>query len=681
MTEQNGLSDIEKQMQGINLALDPNLITLPTYKTSASPIASASASASATTVSDKNISSDANTLPSSSNKDSLIANPHEVYNNMPLTQLIPLILQQKGPGFRFADLSEEQLMYELEHESQKGIHDNNGGEADNTKNSSLPEDMIDDMDVDYDDKNATFDYTNEDLLHGNISGNVERSTTNEENSTNVGEDIEEMTQERYNTLRKEMLENISMALNESSLSLEFVSLLLSGSKESAGTSSMSQFLKKTVPVGSLRSDQIDIVQKTPDDVKRLEALDRGWKLNALDESAEILKNTHLRLKKTLQREHTYWNNFSKNINNKDVIFKMRDRITGQRYLGMKYGYSDSGSTYKYDQGTANLKTNPMTGSLELFPNDYNSTEFDFKNNSKFIRLRIYTKIEGEDDFILSGETVPNKVFLLNDNVESHDIRAQIERSKALIFEKELMYQLKKESSLLIPYGVTLENENKIVIELPNEKFEIDYLSLTDDSVINHEHETPNTNDKRAEIILITLRILQVIMFKKTMKKKLTTAKKTLNVNINKDILLIRPILGVMRHHNYKVLLRKIIRDNIVNILDDCTLNESNQSQSKEEKSITLDRHIVKLENEISSFDKILNTQSSIFEIEIANHGNFEILLESTNYCNAIVTLKYKDEKKDVTFDTKFTEFKEFEEFLNFIVSEYITTEGEENEVI
>lgn len=119
-----------------------------------------------------------------------------------------------------------------------------------------------------------------------------------------------------------------------------------------------------------------------------------------------------------------------------------------------------------------------------------------------------------------------------------------------------MYQIKKECALLISYGVSIENENKVIIELPNEKFEIELLSLDDDSIVNHEQDLPKINDKRANLMLVMLRLLLVVIFKKTLRSRISSPHGLINLNVDDDILIIRPILGKVRFANYKLLLKK-----------------------------------------------------------------------------------------------------------------------------
>ncbi|CCC68056.1 hypothetical protein NCAS_0A14980 [Naumovozyma castellii] len=657
------------QGQGINLALDPNLINLTLSPSLITPGAipnSVNDTGSQPDQSPSAIGTPGQNIHNTGT--SLIKNPHEIYGQLPLSQLIPLILQERGPSFKFADLSEERLMEEL----------SNNGLSNEDKHTSPPSELekpIDDdlMEIDFEDKN-------------NISKDESAPESNIPESNAIYQSSEpQLTQEQFLKVRKDIVDHINMAMNESSLSLEFVSLLLSSVRENNANSSMSAFLKKNASPGSLNSDKIPYTPLSKEETNQLEVLNKGWKLKSLNDSRIMLKENYLKLSASLQREHIYWKKVSNHINNSDVIFKLRDKTTGQRSLGIKYGYEDSGSTYKLDRGIAILRNNPLTDLLELVPFQNSDSDVALRNYEKFIRVRIFTKIESEDDYILSGESLIDNEdgfegILGSDHSQNdpkffEDIRFQIKILKKFILEKELMYQLKKESSRLISYGVTIENENKVIIELPNEKFEIELLSLTDSSLIDHERDAPKVNDKRANLMHVTLRMLLVVIFKKNLKNKLMSPKVKKNLNIDKDILLIRPILGRMRHSNYKMLLKKLLENHVLNIIEGTQLVEKKldltENSSTEENIKFMDKHVAKLIQDISAFDCILNPCKTQFDIYIPNKGCLSLTLESPNYCNAVINIKYLSENGTVKFDTEFSEFKEIEEFIHFIITEYV----------
>ncbi|QLQ78602.1 hypothetical protein HG537_0A08490 [Torulaspora globosa] len=639
---------------GIQLALDPNLISLPLNSSTTTP-----GTTIAETTGDDKLDGQRNAhenvvqpLARQNNEQALFQNPYAIFKQMPMQEFIPLLLHQRGPGFKFADLSEQDLVDEIEKEQQSAV-------AEETAVSELPAAEHNDdsaMDVD---------------STGNLTRETDVSSKGELNRDHYDDDEELMSQEQFLNARKEMVEHVNLALNESSLALEFLSLLLSSVRESAGTASMSPFLKKTVPVGSLNSDKLPLAHQTREEIVSSEIISRGWKLRSLNESRSLLKEKYSSLTKIIEKEHQYWTKISKHISNKDVLFKMRDRVNGMRLLGIKYGYEDSGSKYKHDRGIAVLKSNPELNILELVPS--NTTEAsEVNHNERFVRVRIFTKIASEDDYILTGESSINKLFSSHNNLNGlEDIENQINKLKAFAFEQELMYQLKKESSRLISYGVTIESENKIVMELPNEKFEIELVSLDDDSVVNHDQDAPKVNDRRATLMVTTLRLLLVVMFKKNLRQRLTSSTRPQSSKGFKDVLLLRPILGRLRHHNYKILLKKILRDYVLDIIEGSSINEFSSDKPKNGATKAQDDNIAKLSKEINAFSCLLNTSSTSFKVDVPGKGKLLLVLESPNYCNAVVTIKFESSSNNVSFDTTFSEFKEIEEFLHFVVTEYM----------
>lgn len=673
------LTENTDELHSIRLAIDPNLITLPIGSKSTSPHSNSTSDGNPESHNTENeeVDNKAGSLPPeqlSNNSAKLIVNPYEKYGRMSLGQLIPLISQQRGPNFKFADINEDILKQEL------AIENDNGKQE--SKDDTKAEDGIDTMDID---QNDNSEVNTNDIGYNEWSNEPKEDTGILDNTqdTNINGEMEsQLTQEEFNKIRKVMLEHINMAMNESSLAMEFVSLLLSPVRESTAVSSMSPFLKKTVNPGSLNSEKVKMPAVSRRDKLSLSILSRGWKLRALNEARAILKKNFTEISSSLKQEHHYWSSIAYNISNKDVLFKIRDKQTTKRSLGLKYGYEDSGSTFRNDRGTAILRGTDEANGLELIPLTLGrtSTVGSVYKGGKFLRVRIFTKIESEGDYILSGESSLDKLFKNhseNSDSKNDDVRLQISKLKFFIFEQELMHQLKKECAYLISYGVTVENEHKIVIELPNEKFEIEYLSLDDDSVVNHEQDAPKANDRRANLMLVTLRMLLIVIYKKNLRQKMVSNTRKHIASTEKDILLIRPLLGKMRHSNHKKLIRKILKECVLEVVPDTELQErSIQNLDKEDfETFDLqDAHIVKFTKDINAFRNVLDVGKTEFTIDMKQSGKLSLILESPNYCNAQVSIKYDNQTSNTHFNTVSTEFKEVEEFLHFLISTYVNPE-------
>lgn len=634
------------------LAIDPNLIRpVPSF---ASPTADSD-----------NDHKDDQSQPSTGVTQPLVNNPYETFGNMPLDQLIPLILQSRGPGTKFADLTEESLMEEI------------------MKDVPLPQAQQDaDGDLDMDGSQLT-----------NDPGQRTPEPQQIEGPAQADEDAV-LSQEQFRQLKASTVQSLNLAVNESSLALEFVSLLLSSVRPSAANASMSPFLKKTVPPASLNAEKIPFQKPSSDEVLERSLIAKGWKQRSLEESRTLLKDSYLALEKSLKKEHSYWSKVSHNISKKDVVFKMKDRETGEKSLGIKYGYEDSGSTYTQERGIAVLRHNSKLDKLELVPADrQQANALGKENNEKFVRVRIFTKIEEEDDYILTGESHLDKLLIPNQVAgEQNDFRRQISRLKFFIFEKDLMYQLKRESENLISYGVSIENENKITIEFPTEKLELETMHVNDDVIMNHQQDAPKTNDRKATLVLIMLRMLLVVIYKKQLRKKLLCPQTSIGASAkspkvhkvvgslqDNEVLLLRPIIGKFKHESYVSLLKKIIKGFVLDVVEGSSVrkveNPSNTVTIKDE--VVYDNHIAKLDKEIHLFDKILEMPRSDLLVETPKAGTILFLLQSSNYCNATTGVKYTNGAGETLFDTSFSNFKELEDFLHFIVSEYVSG-GQEN---
>lgn len=710
---------------GIDLALDPNLLPVQSGGSATASASGSTGPSGKTDTEDIKMEGDEDNSDGKSESpaahtvkfESLVNNPFETYGKMPVPQLVSLILQQKQVPF--AQLLESQV----EEEMGSGVE------------TTRPVDVVGETSLSQEHEGGP----GLDLhpVSSREGAQLPETSVAATSATAAPE------QESVESIRTQMVEQINIAMNESSLALETVSLLLSAVRENNAKSSLSPYLKRTIPLGSLNSDRVGA---SPDTNKQISTVQfgLGWKLKSLEESRTILRETADSLWSIISNEHNYWKMISEVITNSDVVFKIRERGSGSggnRVLAIKYGYEDSGSTYYLDRGVALLKNNADLNKLELIPFSSNSATSDnhigpaslkrqgsstWKSpmnrsastlsvgtveatdisnmgmngtstsgtgahsngplTKHFLRVRVFTKIQSEDDYILSGESSVDPQFFA-----TGQIREQIGKFKNIVFEKELMYQLKKECTMLISYGVKIENENKIAIELPTEKFEIELVAVVDDvydewimshggangngtgsnDPINDSNNNGNVrlNDKRANLVLVTLRMLLVVMYKKNLKRRLTSAT---SASDRDNILLIRPILGKLRHQNYKLLLSRIIQESVLDAVEGSTMKTTLVETATQPPSSDTDAHIAKLDRDIQAFSRVLQMPATQFCVSLNPQATLTITLKTSNYCNALTNIRYAGPHSTAPlFDTDFTEFKEIEEFLHFVISEYV----------
>lgn len=669
----DGFSEYDPE-KGIPLAIDPNLISIPV-----------STSLTTNGNGDEGVNNEDATVFAADDADnaksqkSLIQNPYEYFGQMPLEQFIPLMLQQRGTGTKFADIHEETLLEEISREnsskSNNAIQEEDNDDSaiqnvDEKTTTVVNEGVSDSHEMKDEDGDVNMDVPSVESSPKLAEEREPTADANDAQRAISGNQEESITLEEFKMIKKNVLEHVNMALNESSLSLEFVSLLLSSTRTSAGISSMSPYLKKIAPPASLNADKVPLDILDEHEKLTYDIIHKGWNLRSLEDCKRLLKQHYQILSKSVESEYHYWKQISDNITNKDVLFKMKDKNTGRRTLGIKYGFDDSGSCYSADKGIALLRATSEGSQLELVPIIDSGINVGISRGSseQFVRVRIFTKIEQEDDYLLSGQSSLNELLLSS----LSDIKSQIAKLRFFIFEKELMHQLKKEAGQLLPYGVSVENENKVLLELSNEKIEFELINLDEEVTSNYQQEAAKVNDKRANLILVMLNMLLVVMYKKQLWKRLNPNPHSSKSSkgYGKDLVLLRAILGKIRHKKYTQLIEKIVNnailekkeDSIMTTNTDITSNDNEPSKNKE---------LATLQREIALFDKILSMPRTDFTINIPEKGKLELSLRSTNHCNAIIHMKYIDVGQVVKFDTRFSEFTEFEEFLNFVYNEFL----------
>lgn len=398
-------------------------------------------------------------------------------DELTLQQLIPRLIHEKGLG-SFLNITEEELSKEIQN------HDNlKNEETDLEKKGDFA------VGLDNDGTKAREDEEDEE--------NLESVSTNQALSTN----------EAFYKNKHEALKNIQTALNESSLALDFVSLLISCLRPAAATVSMSAHLKKFVDHGSLNTDRVE-VQKHPEEksgqMKETRTIGLGWKLSAFENSSTSLRDAGSRLAEEVFKEKLFWDTIKKNLNTKEILFKTRERGTNRKVLAVKFGYGDSGSTYDIE-GNAIIK----------ITNDGNNVQFIPIDNKPIINKNIRVRVLARDststddsDYQIVGESQVSHEVLNDSNDEDQEgrgsLKTQIEQARYFIFEEELFNQLLEESSTLISYNVKVENESKLTIEVNHQLIEITYQeNLPSD----RNAKEPRPQDQRAELIATYLRLM------------------------------------------------------------------------------------------------------------------------------------------------------------------------------
>lgn len=326
-------------------------------------------------------------------------------------------------------------------------------------------------------------------------------------------DSSELAQEDDSTdePRQKLVAAVRTALNESALSLDFVSLLISGLRPQSGASSMSPALKRQVPIGTLgcdtiKTEQISINKDKPG---------AGWKLIALQNASKYLQDASVRLKGEAEKEARFWNQLLDTVKAGEVIVKTgRGKMRG---LNVKFGFADSGSSY-FEAGTG-----------KLLRGEDGSAVFKPKSaiEKKVVRVTSYSS----DDQVIGCGFVECK----SDK--------ELSTARNYLFEEELFFQLQQEARSLGSHRVSLTHD-RIVCELFEGRLEID---LVDEDVASNE-EIPK--DKQAQLICHLLHLLLCYYFAQTLEKRQSVPEpldSTKSTNESHVLNVLRPVLAHMQH--------------------------------------------------------------------------------------------------------------------------------------
>ena len=122
---------------------------------------------------------------------------------------------------------------------------------------------------------------------------------------------------------------------EAMFALDFVSLLVSKYAPRQAETSMSAFLKQSVPLGSLSSEVVNPPTKPESTVQDTKAVSRGWRLQSFNSAANKLLKSASRLEEEVAAETRYW---SEVLAVKDKGWKVCRLPRERQALGVQYGF-------------------------------------------------------------------------------------------------------------------------------------------------------------------------------------------------------------------------------------------------------------------------------------------------------------------------------------------------------
>ena len=284
----------------------------------------------------------------------------------------------------------------------------------------------------------------------------------------------------------EMLASVAAAEQEILMSLDFVSLLLSKDAPKQAQSTISPFLKETVPLGSLGTDlwqrmAVDKARNAQD-----ELLAANVRMKGLQHSADDLLSAASRLQDNVQKETQYW----------DQILSISEkgwnvcRIPGQQHrLGVRFGSSESVSEFSR-RGIAALSAS-SDGSIAL------ERGIGSKPKALHAVLRKNGKVVGSSKL----PSIPD--------ADKTTLEARIRYARDSLYDEELYHEMIRESRTLAPLGVGMKGSALRFGSSPmvgtGMHVSLDLVSLGEDHGLNIHPSSEE--DALAQAIILAARLL------------------------------------------------------------------------------------------------------------------------------------------------------------------------------
>ena len=265
-----------------------------------------------------------------------------------------------------------------------------------------------------------------------------------------------------------------------------VSLLMSKSQPAHAEPTISPFLKSTLPLGCLGVEPVPAAplgqHKSQDD----KAVSLGWKLQALNNSADELLRAASRLEEEVRKETEYWEQAS-SIKDKGWLMC---RLPRERHtLGVRYGFVEAAPTFR-DKGMAAVRSK-ASGGLEL----------DLGLSEESTTQRIRALIMRGDRTIAASPTDPTPP------TQDRSMEESVLAARNGLFDAELFHEIFKEGRGLMNHGVRCPGGS---MSLPLEDDKSILLQLTDSNAPGEEMQTDGGAihyEKLAQLVVLALRML------------------------------------------------------------------------------------------------------------------------------------------------------------------------------
>ncbi|KAL6718218.1 RNA polymerase II mediator complex subunit [Lecanora helva] len=326
--------------------------------------------------------------------------------------------------------------------------------------------------------------------------------------------------------RDEILKQATQALTETSTALEFVSLLLSKHAPAASQTTMSPFLKQTVPLGCLGVEVVQTPQVSELDKHTDEMVDIGSRMKSLNGVADSLLNSASRLEKEIVKETTYWEQV---LAVKDKGWSLHRLPREKHTLGVRYGFAEAYSDFR-DRGLAALRREE-DGALSL------DRGLRWKGDRK-LRVRVFEE----------GKPIASNTESSATTTAFKSLEGEILSARNSIYDEELHHELDREARNLVNQGVRCIDGNVLLPYDANKQIEVSLVPR--EEVLSDER---GGIDPIPDAIALSLRLLLSHAHHQSLQKRSQMPPPVRDNKAPRPVYaLIKPILEQSQHqvHNH-----------------------------------------------------------------------------------------------------------------------------------
>ncbi|KAK4694081.1 hypothetical protein P7C71_g3439, partial [Lecanoromycetidae sp. Uapishka_2] len=353
--------------------------------------------------------------------------------------------------------------------------------------------------------------------------------------------------EEVSSVREEVIRQILLAHNESVQALDFVSLLLSGKVPAVAQTTITPYIRQSLPLGSLGGEAVQTLQSPEVDEHNQGMELIGWRMQSLNGAADSLLKAASRLEEEIAKETTYWSQVLA-VNEKGWSLSRLPKE--QHTLGVRYGFAEAYADFR-DRGLAALRRNE-DGSIHI---DRGARSKD----SSRLRVRI----------LENGKPIGSSVQSFSDALGDQPLEQEMLDARNSIFDEELHHELHQEARDLVNQGVRCVDSRVLLPYEIDKQIEIDIIPVMDEN-------SSESYDKStlADIVAISLRILIAHAHCQSLRKRSQVPPPLREHQVPRPIYnLLKPVIEWL-HHKSQVQALQNMLESLQKLLSAAGLNFS-----------------------------------------------------------------------------------------------------------